>query len=94
MAAHTPGTPTSRPAPRAPLHPPHALKHMFCLCLHLPPLSRQPITTPAPPQASWEGFCAFPPSLGLACRRRPDCCVMGEVGQKRFRQAPVKPCQG
>lgn len=45
---------------------------------------------PAAPQASWDSFCAFPPSLGAACRRRPECCVMKEgyvyihlVGQAR-----------
>ncbi|PSC74200.1 KRAB-A domain-containing 2-like isoform A [Micractinium conductrix] len=27
---------------------------------------------------SWDRFCASPPSMGLACRRRPECCVMKE----------------
>ncbi|PRW56420.1 Sulfotransferase family [Chlorella sorokiniana] len=51
-------------------------------------------TMPARPECaqltSWEKFCAFPPSMGLACRHHPQCCVMKEgyvyihlVGQAR-----------
>lgn len=27
---------------------------------------------------SWDAFCDFPPVMGLACRARPQCCVMNE----------------
>lgn len=33
---------------------------------------------PPLPQVSWDAFCAFPPSMGLACAHRPECCAMGE----------------
>lgn len=38
---------------------------------------------------SWERFCAFPPSMGLACRRHPQCCVMKEVGGRFWSQSSV-----
>lgn len=64
------------------------------MCVHHQPRSFPPSpcsqykhmrrTMPARPEceqlASWPKFCAFPPSMGLACRHHPQCCVMKEVG--------------
>ena len=72
---------TSGGASRAPPNPPTCSPYPPA-CPARPVHSLVCSTMPARPECedltSWDAFCAFPPTMGLACRARPQCCVMQE----------------